>query len=408
MSKKNFFTQLTAEVDRLKTANISKIPERVIQKVLSPVQVQINDKPYLQFNSNDYLGLRKHPALLAAEHAAAQKYGTGPGAVRFISGTFEIYTELEAQLAAFHGHQAALLASSAFAINIGVLHALLKPQSKDSLLDPNVLVLSDALNHRSIIDGIRVANLPSSQRITYPHLDIEALATLLEQSRNQFSRAVVITDGIFSMLGEAAPLAQIREVVDRYDQLYSQGVLLVVDDSHGVGVYGQAGRGVEEVAGVHADVLIGTLGKAFGSDGGYVVGSEALVAYLRESTATYIYSNSIAPGSAAAALAGLAVVRSAEGTQLRQQVQQHIQNFQTQVLQTPYHLAKQSDHPIQPLLIGDSTLAAKLTEKLFTHQILVTNISYPIVPRGADELRIQLNAHHTPADLERLFKVLSD
>lgn len=407
MSKQHFFAQLSAEVERLKKANISKTPERIIQKVLSPVQVQINDKPYLQFNSNDYLGLRKHPSLLAAEHTATQKYGTGPGAVRFISGTLEIYTELESQLADFHCHQAALLASSAFAINIGVLHALLKPQSKDALVDPNVIVLSDALNHRSIIDGIRVANLSSHQRITYSHLDVEVIASSLDQSQNQFSRAVVITDGIFSMLGEAAPLAQIREVVDRYDQLYPQGVLLVVDDSHGVGVYGQEGRGIEEVTGVYADVLIGTLGKAFGADGGYVVGSNALVDYLRESTATYIYSNSIAPGSAAAALAGLSIVRSPEGAQLRQQVQHHIQSFQEQVLHTPYRLAKQSDHPIQPLLIGDSTAAANLTEKLFAHQILVTNISYPIVPRGADELRIQLNAHHTEADLDTLFKVLS-
>jgi glycine C-acetyltransferase len=294
--------------------------------------------------------------------------------------------------------------SSAFATNIAVMSCLLNGQSKDSLLSREVCVISDALNHRSIIDGVRAASIGKEQKFIYKHLDFEDLRRVLDENKTAFKRAVVVTDGVFSMIGEAADLHSLKAVIDDFNEVYEEGVLLVVDDSHGVAAFGKTGRGTEEVSNVQADLLIGTFGKGFGSDGGYVVGDQLMIDYLRESAATYIYSNSISPSVAGAALASINYVSSGDGQKLLQKLEQDKKYLKSQMTEAGLQFAADSDHPIQPLLVGDTLKAKELRNKLFEMGILVTNITYPVVPKGKDEIRIQLNASHTKEDIDTLVK----
>jgi len=395
---------LKSEIARIDSAGSTKRNEAVIKgftKEASPKAI-IDDKKYIVFNSNDYLGLRFHPSLLRAEEEASQKYGAGPGAVRFISGTMQVYKDLEQAIARFHNRDAGMVFSSAFATNIAVMSCLLKGQSKDSLLSNEVCVISDALNHRSIIDGIRAASIDKEQKFIYKHLDFEDLRNVLEVNKTKFKRAVVVTDGVFSMIGEAASLKALKAVIDEFENQYDQGVLLVVDDSHGVAAYGVTGRGTEEVSGAKSDLLIGTFGKGFGADGGYVVGDQVMIDYLRESAATYIYSNSISPSVAAAALASINIVASEEGNKLLNKLEEDKKYLKDQMAKAGLQFAAESHHPIQPLLVGDTLKAKELRNKLFEMGVLVTNITYPVVPKGKDEIRIQLNASHTKEDIDTL------
>lgn len=408
MSTQKFYQTLQAEVERIDAAQTAKRKENVIEsftKDMSPRAV-INGAEYRVFNSNDYLGLRHHPEVLAAEHQMSELCGAGPGAVRFISGSFKIHRDLEKKLAEFHGRDDAMVFSSAFATNLAVLFSLITGQSKDSVVSGSTLVLSDALNHRSIIDGIRVANLPKEQRQVFAHLDMKSLDSVLSEHVGKYDRVVVVTDGVFSMLGEYQDLKAMREVIQKYDEQYLQGVLLVVDDCHGVGAFGATGRGTEEISGGKADVLIGTLGKGLGADGGYVVGDQVVIDYLRESAATYIYSNSISPGTAAAALRALEILDSAEGLQLLKKLAQNVATTKKKLGELGYKLAADSIHPIQPILIGDAAKTRALTDSLFEKGFLVTNISYPVVAKGSDEIRVQLSAAHSDEDMELFFEAL--
>lgn len=402
MSKTQFLELLQEEVARIDEVKTTKRHERIIEGFTdepSPKAI-INGKPVQVFNSNDYLGLRHNEQVKAAEHAASQAYGAGPGAVRFISGTLKVHRDLEQAIAAFHGREDAIIYSSAFAANLATMFGLSVGQTRDSLVTNNVLVISDELNHRSIIDGIRLANLPKEQRKIFKHMDPEDLAAILKEQAGKFERVVVVTDGVFSMLGEYQHLKRLREVIDQYDSSYERGILLVVDDCHGVGIAGQTGRGVEEIEGVQADVLIGTFGKAFGSDGGYVTGSKVLIEYLRENSATYIYSNNISPGTAGAALRSIQLIDEAEGVRLLAQSRQNVAYFKKAMIDAGFTFAADSEHPIQPVLIGDTAKTKQLVEYLFQHDIMVTNISYPVVAKGRDEIRVQVSAVHTREDLD--------
>src|SRR3972149_5359999 len=282
MSKQHFYQQLKAEIARIDDAHITKRQETIIEgfEFKPSPRALIAGKPFLVFNSNDYLGLRHHPTLVKADHQATDQYGTGPGAVRFISGALKIHRDLEKAIAKFHGRDDGMIFSSAFATNLAVLFSLLKGQSKDSLVDNSVIAISDELNHRSIIDGIRLANLEKEQKAIFKHMNADDLRTVLQANVGKFKRALIVTDGVFSMLGEYQDLKKLRAVIDEFDDQYELGVLLVVDDAPGVGAFGKTGRGTEEISGAQADVLVGTMGKAFGSDGGYVVGDQALIDYL--------------------------------------------------------------------------------------------------------------------------------
>ncbi|MDP1772168.1 MAG: aminotransferase class I/II-fold pyridoxal phosphate-dependent enzyme [Methylobacter sp.] len=354
------------------------------------------DRAFLRMNSNSYLGLTLHPQVIKAETAAAEKFGTGPGAVRFISGTYLPHIELEQKLAQFHGRESAMLFSSAYTTMTGVL-----PQ----FISNDTLVVSDALNHNCIINAIRLSH-PAGKEI-YAHADIDALDKILEAYKGQVKRVCLVTDGIFSMRGDYAPLDQINACCKRHEDAYEQGIITIVDDSHGVGAFGQSGRGTEEYTQGKADILIATLGKAFGVNGGYVVSNSVAIAYLRETSPFYIYSNPITPAEAAAASAALDIVTSDEGLRLLEKLRAFSVRLRSGLEKLGFETL-QGEHPIVPVLIRDTGKTSALVAHLLTNNILATGLNYPVVPQGEQEIRLQVSAEHTEKDLDYLLAKLAD
>jgi glycine C-acetyltransferase len=353
------------------------------------------DRPFLRMNSNSYLGLALNARVMAAEDTAVHHYGTGPGAVRFISGTWAPHAALERRLAQFHGRTAAMLFSSAYATVMGILPPLITDRTA---------VISDELNHNCIINAIALAR-PAEKRI-YPHLDIAELERHLAEVSLSCSRAIVVTDGVFSMRGDHAPLASIRDIVDRSDSDFSENALLVVDDSHGVGAVGQTGRGTEEITRPGAaDLLVATLGKALGVNGGYVVGSDTLVGYLRETSPFYIYSNPITPAEAAAALAAIETVDGPDGAALLGQLRAMTDRFRRGLADLGLETLP-GQHPVVPLMVRDSERTSRIVTHLRREAILATGLNYPVVPKGAEEIRFQISADHTPADIDEALAAL--
>jgi glycine C-acetyltransferase len=354
------------------------------------------DQAFLRMNSNSYLGLTGHPRLIKAEAEAAEKFGTGPGAVRFISGTYRPHVELEKKLAEFHGREAAMIMSAAYATMIGVL-----PQ----FISDETLVVSDALNHNCIINAIRLSH-PVRKEV-YAHADVDALERILDANKGQVRRVCVVTDGIFSMRGDHAALDRISACCRRHEAGYEEGIITVVDDSHGVGAFGRTGRGTEEYTGGKADILIATLGKAFGVNGGYVAASSAVIAYLRETAPLYIYSNPITPAEAAAAMAALDIADSPEGLHLLEKLRSLSARLRIGLEQLGFETLA-GEHPIVPILIRDTDKTSALVEHLFAHQILATGLNYPVVPKGEQEIRLQVSADHTEKDMDYLLAVLAE
>lgn len=393
---------VTRKLAELEAAGRLKGPERVItgvkpgRKDSGPryLLAGCGDRAFLRMNSNSYLGLAFHPRVIDAAARAAQAFGAGPGAVRFISGTSRPHSELERRLAAFHRREAAMIVSSAYAAMMGML-----PQ----FITDNTLVLSDALNHNCIINAIRLSH-PGCKAV-YPHLDLAELERLLDAHKNRATRVVAVTDGVFSMRGDHAPLQRIAAICRRHESEYADGIITVVDDSHGVGAFGATGRGTEEHTGSRADLLIGTLGKAFGVNGGYVVASAAVIAYLRETSPFYIYSNPITPGEAAAALTALDILDSQEGVGRLG----HLRRLTTLLRAGLIELGLETiagEHPIVPILIRDAKKTAALVRHCFDHDILVTGLTYPVVPKGEDEIRLQVTADQTEQDIEHVLNAL--
>ncbi len=406
LGKNNFYQTLSAELKRIDLLGTTKREEKIIEGYIENKAI-INGKKFLVFNSNDYLGLRFDKRIIAAEEVAARKFGSGPGAVRFISGTSIIHIELEKEIASFHNREAALVFSSAFTTNLAVIYSLLKKQAKDSLINESSAVIGDQLNHRCIIDGIRLSNLQTENKIVYRHLDLEDLEKSIFALKGKVDRILLISDGIFSMLGEYAEINKICSIVKKYDSEFKEGITLLIDDSHGVASFGSTGRGCEERCDAKADLLVGTFGKGFGVDGGYVVGDKLIINYFKESAATYIYSNPISPSTAAACLESVRIVKK-KGADLINKLNKNIVHFKEQATKRKISFASSSEHAIQPVLIGDAKKAQDLTKNLFEKNILVTNISYPVVPKGRDEIRIQLSAKHTEEDLNYLLEQISN
>lgn len=353
------------------------------------------DRAFLRMNSNSYLGLSLDRRLIEAEAEAAERFGTGPGAVRFISGTFEPHRRLEQKLAAFHGREAAMLFSAAYATMLGVL-----PQ----FITENTLVISDELNHNCIINAIRLAQ--PARKAVYGHLDLTALNKILETGKGQFKRVCVVTDGIFSMRGDHAPLDRIIAVCAEHEQNYEEGIITLVDDSHGVAAFGRSGRGTEEVTGGRADLLIGTLGKGFGVNGGYVAASATAIAYLRETAPTYIYSNPITPAEAAAALAALEIVDSSEGLQLLDKLRRFSARLRSGLMAAGFETLP-GEHPIVPIFVRDTGRTSALVGHLLENDILATGLNYPVVPQGDQEIRLQLSADQSEQDVDYLLATLA-
>ena len=355
------------------------------------------DREFMRMNSNSYMGLGLHSDLIAAEERASRSFGVGPGAVRFISGTYRAHVDLERKLAEFHGREAAMIFSSAYATIVSTITPLV---TEDTVL------ISDELNHNCIINAMRLSR-PLGKAI-YPHNDVAALERELEAWKGKARRAIVVTDGIFSMRGDHAPLDRILEVCARHDAGYEENVVSVVDDSHGVGAFGATGRGTEEHTGSGpADVLVGTLGKAFGVNGGYVTAGADLIRFLRESSPMYIYSNPITVGEAAAALRAVEYVDSPEGVARLERLRSLTRRFEEGLGRVGVETIPGA-HPVVPLMIRDTGRTRALVRYLFENGVLVTGLTYPVVPRGDEEIRTQINADHTEADIDRVLALLGD
>jgi glycine C-acetyltransferase len=352
------------------------------------------ERELIKMNSNSYLGLSLHPEVMKAEEEAAAAFGTGPGAVRFISGTYRQHVDLEAKLAAFHGREAAMAFSSAYATVMGVLPPLITEET---------VVISDELNHNCIINAMRLSR--PAERKVYPHNDMKKLEGALSQAVGTARRVIVVTDGIFSMRGDHAPLGSIVDLAQRYDAEFPENVVVVVDDSHGVGAFGKSGRGTEEYTGAKADVLVATLGKALGVNGGYVTGSETLVRFLRESSPFYIYSNPITPAEAAAAGKALEILAGDEGRGLLAHLHAMTKRFEKGLVDLGYETIP-GDHPITPLMVRDTTKTRRLVGHLRQNGVLATGLKFPVVPRGDETIRFQVSADHTEADIDAVLGVL--
>jgi glycine C-acetyltransferase len=353
------------------------------------------DKPFIRMNSNSYLGLSFQTNVLKAEEEAAETFGTGPGAVRFISGTWSPHVELEQRLADFHGREAAMIFSSAYATVMGTLPQLIAGES---------CVISDELNHNCIINAIRLG-APAIKKI-YRHLDMAELKASLEAASGKCRRVVIVTDGIFSMRGDHAPLGEIVKLGRQYDEQFEENVVVVADDSHGVGAFGRTGRGTEEHEGnAPADLLIGTLGKAFGVNGGYVVTSRTIVDYLRETSPFYIYSNPITPSEAAAAIKAVDVVDSRQGTALLGHLRTMTRRFEGGLTALGFETIP-GEHPVVPLMVRHTDRTSALVAHLHNNGVLATGLNYPVVPKGDEEIRFQISADHTESDIEEVLDVL--
>ena len=395
---------LLVEVEALASEGRTKAPERVIVGYLPPrgergprYRLAGSDGEYLRMNSNSYLSLSHHPALVEAADEATRKFGVGPGAVRFIDGTFSLHVALEERIARFVCKPAAKIFNSAYTANCGFALTISSKQT---------YWVGDQLNHNSIIRAMRIANVPSAQRGIYAHNDMEELKRCLETVPGEMERVVVIFDGVFSMRGDCAPIDEIQRIAGRYDRRSEDGVITVVDDSHGIGAYGETGRGTAEYTGIQPDVIIGTFGKAFGVNGGFIAGSHALIEAIRQKADTYIYTNPLGVADCAAALKAIEICDSPEGRKRLCDLQENIQRFRQGIAS----LGRESipgPHPIVPLLVRDTAKTHRLVQHLFERGTLVVGLTYPVVPRGDETIRFQLNAAHTKADIDEVLEALA-
>ncbi|MER5389940.1 glycine C-acetyltransferase [Saccharopolyspora sp. NPDC002686] len=371
---------LRAELDEIRAAGLYK-DERVLESPQS-ARVGVADAEVLNFCANNYLGLADHPALLAAAEQALAKWGFGMASVRFICGTQAPHKELEKRLSQFLGTDDTILYSSCFDANGGLF---------ETLLDDRDVVISDELNHASIIDGIRLCK---ARRGRYRNRDMADLERLLRENSDA-RRKLIVTDGVFSMDGYLAPLDEICALAEEYQ------ALVVVDDSHAVGFTGPSGAGTPELFGVtdKVDVVTGTLGKALGgASGGYVSGRAEIVELLRQRSRPYLFSNSLAPSIVAASLAALDLVASKP--ELRQRLRDNSELFRRRMTEEGFDLLP-GEHPIIPVMIGDAAEAARMADLLLAEGVYVIGFSYPVVPKGKARIRTQMSAAHSAADVER-------
>jgi glycine C-acetyltransferase len=376
-------SHLLSQLEEIRGAGLEK-QERVLMGPQGSV-VTVLDREVLNLCANNYLGLADHPAVVSAAKEALDRWGYGMASVRFICGTQEVHKELESALTDFLGTEDTILYSSCFDANGGIFEAL---------LDEPDAVISDSLNHASIIDGIR---LSKARRLRYANRDMGDLEKQLEDSADARFR-MVVTDGVFSMDGYLAPLPEICELAERRD------ALVMVDDSHAVGFMGANGRGTHEHHGVmgRIDAISGTLGKALGgASGGYVSGRKEIVAMLRQRSRPYLFSNSVAPPIVAASLAVLDLIKSA--SDLRQRLRDNTTFFRKEMTEAGFDLLP-GDHPIVPVMVGDAALAGRMSQAMLERGVYVVAFSYPVVPQGKARIRTQVSAAHSKADLERAVK----
>ncbi|MGA2708969.1 MAG: glycine C-acetyltransferase [Steroidobacteraceae bacterium] len=374
-----FRERLSRDTAALESAGLLK-RERVIGSAQGPVVSLADGRELINLCANNYLGLANHPAVVDAAHRALDQYGYGVASVRFICGTQVVHRELEERLSAFLSAEDTILYSSCFDANGGLF---------ETLLDEQDAVISDALNHASIIDGIRLCK---ARRLRYANNDLNELEQCLKDSADARVR-MIATDGVFSMDGSFAKLGSICDLADKY------GALVMVDDSHATGFIGANGRGTHELAGVmgRIDILTGTLGKALGgASGGYVAARREIVAWLRQRSRPYLFSNSISPPVAAATIRVLELLETS--AELRERVHLNARHFRAGLQALGFRLLP-GEHPIIPIMLGEAPLAVSLAERMLAAGVYVVAFSFPVVPKGKARIRTQMSAAHTTEQL---------
>ena len=379
------FNQWVAgELAALRAAGLEK-PERVITSVQgAEIAVAGYSAPVINLCSNNYLGLAGDPRIGEAAIAATRRWGAGLASVRFICGTQAIHKELEAAIAAYVGLDDAILFAAAFDANGGVF---------EPLLGEGDAIVSDALNHASIIDGVR---LSKARRYRFANGDLNELDDRLRTARADGARHVmIVTDGVFSMDGHIADLAGIRALADRHD------ALVMVDDCHATGFIGPHGRGTPALHGVAVDIITGTFGKALGGAmGGFIAASRDVVALLRQRARPYLFSNALAPAVCGASLAAIAIAQGPEGDGLRAQLEDNARRLRAGLADAGFTLVP-GRHPITPVMLGEATLAQRMAAGLLEAGVFVTGFSFPVVPHGQARIRAQVSAAHTPEQVDR-------
>jgi len=344
--------------------------------------LRVDGKSVLNFCSNNYLGLADHPRLKAAARAAVEHYGVGPAAVRSIAGTLDLHVELERRLAAFKGVEAALFVQSGFCANQAAIPPLVGKED---------VIFTDRLNHASIIDGCR---LSGAKIIVYEHCDPADAEAKIQQHLPQYRRGLLVTDGVFSMDGDIAPLDKIYEACEKY------GVISMVDDAHGEGVLGRGGRGIVDHFGLHGkfDVEIGTLSKAFGVVGGVIAGRQVIVDWLRQRGRPFLFSSATTAADTAACLTAVDLLE--ESTELVDRLWANTRLFKAEMKKLGFDTGR-SETPITPVILGENHVAQQFSRKLFEQGVFAMPIVYPTVPKGTARIRVMISAAHSTSDLEQ-------
>jgi glycine C-acetyltransferase len=382
-----FRQRLSRDTEALEAAGLMK-RERLIGSAQGPVVQLADGREMVNLCANNYLGLANHPAVVEAAQRALERYGYGVASVRFICGTQTVHRELEERLSAYLSMEDTILYSSCFDANGGLFETLLGEQDA---------VISDSLNHASIIDGIRLCK---ARRLRYANNDLDELEQALKESQDARVR-LIATDGVFSMDGSIAQLRGICDLADRY------GALVMVDDSHATGFIGARGRGTHELRGVlgRIDIMTGTLGKALGgASGGYVAASKEIVAWLRQRSRPYLFSNSIAPPVAAGTLRVLDLLEASP--ELRERLHANAGYFRTRMQALGFNLLP-GEHPIIPIMLGEAPLAVQLAGRLQAAGVYVVAFAFPVVPHGKARIRTQMNAAHTSEQLDRVIEAFA-
>jgi len=383
-------THLAAQLATIRSEGLWK-EERLLESPQGP-RITVQGRTVLNLCANNYLGLANHPEIVAAAQAGLTQWGYGLSSVRFICGTQEIHKRLEQRLSGFLGMEDTILYSSCFDANGGFFEALLAEQDA---------IISDELNHASIIDGVRLCR---AQRFRYKNGDMADLEGRLQEAREARFR-IIATDGVFSMDGAIAPLAGICDLAERYE------ALVMVDDSHATGFIGPTGRGTHEYAGVvgRVDILTGTLGKALGgASGGYASGRREIIDFLRQRSRPYLFSNTVPPAVLAGALKAMDLIEGEPA--LRARLWENTRYFRGRIAALGFTVPP-GDHPIVPIMIGDAALAHRMAARLLEEGVYVVGFSYPVVPKGRARIRVQLSAALEPDDLDfalRAFAVVKD
>ncbi len=348
----------------------------------------VDGKKVLNFCSNNYLGLANHPKIVKAARKATKTYGVGPGAVRTIAGTMDLHIELEKRLAAFKGVEAAITFQSGFNANLATIPALVGKED---------VIFSDRLNHASIIDGCR---LSGAKIIPYEHNSAESLEEAIQENLSKYRRALIVSDGVFSMDGDIAPLPALYEVAKKHD------ILLMVDDAHGEGVLGKGGRGIVDHFGLHGkvDIEVGTMSKAFGVMGGVVAGDKVIVEWLRQRGRPFLFSSAMTVPDAAACLAAVDLLE--ESTELVDKLWENGRYFKAEMQQLGFDTG-QSETPITPVMLGEAPLAQEFSRELYKKGVFGTAIGYPTVPQGKARIRVMISAAHSKDDLDQGLKAFA-